>query len=389
MIFLKRSLLLPLLCFYVSFAFGQTPVAECSSGPDVDSDAEDGILVENVCGVLNSAVTTVSGNIEVKGTGELTINFDIGEVTGSILVEEDATLTINGDLLDINGSITNNGTLTITGQGIAEGKLEVKGEGKTTLDGGSFESTGDGVVIESDAEIELTNGSSITAAGGSSVENEGTITSDNSGNEVNGGVTGGGTVDTNLGDCGTDCSDGGSLPVELTRFAAAAAQQQVEITWSTASEINNDYFLIQKSADGIAFETIGRVRGHGTTAVRQDYTYTDRTVIGFTYYRLKQVDYDGTFEYSNIIWFDGGLTADQVAVGPNPLHRGSAQLTLHGINPDTWTDALLYDQSGKVAFRFKGECSTLVVQLNEAVTDLQKGIYLLRVNDQTKRIILR
>jgi photosystem II stability/assembly factor-like uncharacterized protein len=92
------------------------------------------------------------------------------------------------------------------------------------------------------------------------------------------------------------------IPVELVSFNADVWSGNVALSWSTASEVNNFGFEIQRSIDNTDFLTIGFVNGYGTTTELNDYTYTDQNVTpGKYYYRLKQVDFDGTFEYSNIV----------------------------------------------------------------------------------------
>lgn len=93
------------------------------------------------------------------------------------------------------------------------------------------------------------------------------------------------------------------LPVELISFAASANNGVVTLVWSTASEINNRGFEIERSSNG-DFVTIGFVSGAGTTSQGQSYSYADNVTGGVYSYRLKQFDYDGTFSYSNIIEVD-------------------------------------------------------------------------------------
>jgi hypothetical protein len=79
----------------------------------------------------------------------------------------------------------------------------------------------------------------------------------------------------------------------------------VKLEWETSSEINNDYFEIQRSANGIDFNAIGEVDGSGTTHEHHDYSFLDtKPYRGINYYRLKQVDYDGQFSYSDIVFVD-------------------------------------------------------------------------------------
>jgi len=92
------------------------------------------------------------------------------------------------------------------------------------------------------------------------------------------------------------------IPVELTSFNAITAGGNVELNWATATETNNQMFEIERKTDKGQFVTIGYVKGHGTTAEAQNYAYTDRNVpVGSYCYKLKQLDYDGTFVYSNVI----------------------------------------------------------------------------------------
>ena len=87
------------------------------------------------------------------------------------------------------------------------------------------------------------------------------------------------------------------LPVELETFTVRNTGQGRSLAWATASETNNDYFIVQRSMDGNHFEDIGKVQGMGTTVIRSDYSFQDETSLtGTIYYRLKQVDYNGDFE---------------------------------------------------------------------------------------------
>lgn len=96
----------------------------------------------------------------------------------------------------------------------------------------------------------------------------------------------------------------GVVPVELTSFTASVNGNNVTLNWSTASELNNRGFEIQRK-DADQYSTIGFVDGKGTTTEIQSYSFTDKNISsGFYSYRLKQLDFDGTFEYSNVIEVD-------------------------------------------------------------------------------------
>ena len=91
------------------------------------------------------------------------------------------------------------------------------------------------------------------------------------------------------------------LPVDLTKFDAKKTQKSIMLSWATASEKNNDHFDIQKSTNGSDFQTIGQVKGNGTTATGANYNFEDNTPsVGVAYYRLKQVDADDKFVFSQV-----------------------------------------------------------------------------------------
>ena len=119
--------------------------------------------------------------------------------------------------------------------------------------------------------------------------------------------------------------NGSPLPVELTRFAATTKGQSVNVDWATASEKNNDRFEIQRSATGEVFETVGTVKGQGNTSSAHNYAFVDsRPLAGLSYYRLRQVDTDGTTAFSPVATVQWAPRAD-AAVYPNPT---TGQVTL-------------------------------------------------------------
>jgi hypothetical protein len=92
------------------------------------------------------------------------------------------------------------------------------------------------------------------------------------------------------------------LPITLVSFTAEKSKDNVVLRWITASEINNDYFVIEKSSNGKDFSQMAIVNGAGNSTENLYYSLTDdRPFTPVSYYRLKQVDYDGTFSYSEIV----------------------------------------------------------------------------------------
>lgn len=110
------------------------------------------------------------------------------------------------------------------------------------------------------------------------------------------------------------------LPVELLTFDAVPVEEDVLVTWATASEQNNDYFLVERSADAFHYEPIGKVNGSGTTSFTHDYRFTDtQPLVGVSYYRLCQTDYDGTTKcYEPVVIHRTMTGKGTVSFWPNP-----------------------------------------------------------------------
>ena len=117
-----------------------------------------------------------------------------------------------------------------------------------------------------------------------------------------------------------------ALPVELTHFTAQWQNQNKNtlLTWQTATETNNSHFLIERSFDGVEFQTIGQVEGMGTTITSSEYQFTDpletrNSKLETIYYRLKQVDFNGDYDYSDVNTLSSELeTRSSFSVWPNP-----------------------------------------------------------------------
>ena len=108
--------------------------------------------------------------------------------------------------------------------------------------------------------------------------------------------------ETGLGETPGDCNEV-FLPVTLTSFTAYLTEAfTVLIDWATESEVNNDYFDLEVSTNGIDFETLTSIDGQGTSYLSQSYSYRHKALTAATYYyRLKQVDFDGTSTYSTTV----------------------------------------------------------------------------------------
>jgi hypothetical protein len=135
-------------------------------------------------------------------------------------------------------------------------------------------------------------------------------------------------------------------PVELLNFSGVYNHGNAELTWQTAMELNNDYFELQRSTDGITFQTIAKINGAGNSSSVLNYNYTDSGFSGtVVYYRLLQHDFDGTASASKIVTVSLNRTGSlPVVIMPNPF---SSSFVLTKFNAEK-ANVLIYDMLGRI-----------------------------------------
>jgi len=151
-----------------------------------------------------------------------------------------------------------------------------------------------------------------------------------------GGVQGNGTL---------GAPAGATMPVEWADFRLRVTGQSVNVSWTTASEKNNDFFMVERSTDGVRFEEIGQVQGGGTIASFQNYTFADEhPAAGANYYRIRQMDFDGNTSVTAVEVTTIENAANEMTLTVN----ASRQLTLN-VGEDTNSDTVvfIFDMSGK------------------------------------------
>jgi len=170
------------------------------------------------------------------------------------------------------------------------------------------------------------------------------------------------------------------VPVELTSFTASADYGVVNLSWSTATETNNQGFHVERSNGG-EFESITFVEGHGTTTQTQNYSFIDRDVnVGSYSYRLKQVDFGGTFEYSDVVEVDVPAPAvfalDQNYPNPfNPSTMISFRLAV-----DSKVSMTVFNVLGQeVASLLNGNIVAGSHQISFDASSLNSGVYMYRI----------
>jgi hypothetical protein len=184
----------------------------------------------------------------------------------------------------------------------------------------------------------------------------------------------------------TPLSDCSTIPVELFQFDAKPKDKTVVLTWATASEKDNDFFEVERSADGKNFEFIGKVKGLGTTTRRNNYEWWDKMPIsGVNYYRLRQVDFNGKTDYSRVVTVQMGHQNQVLKVFPTLFENNISV---------AWSDAedhiqiiTVQDILGKTVFQKSfnytegGDLTTL------NLSKLSQGTYFITVKSSKKEVI--
>jgi len=158
------------------------------------------------------------------------------------------------------------------------------------------------------------------------------------------------------------------------RFDARSAGDRVAVSWVTATEINNDYFTVERSRDGESFEAIGSRKGAGNSSVEQYYTFLDASPLaGISYYRLRQTDFDGKFSYSETVAVDLHRKVSSLfSLSPNPSSSWS-EITVNEMLRENVT-MTISDMSGRTVFSGQfnpAETPTFPIDL----THFSKGVY--------------
>ena len=145
------------------------------------------------------------------------------------------------------------------------------------------------------------------------------------------------------------------LPIELLSFDAKPVDRKVHLYWKTASEINNDFFTVERSASDLIWDEVLRRDGAGNSNTTIAYEDWDLAPLeGWSYYRLKQTDFDGSFTYSEpvAVWIEPEDGQGDIFVYPNPSSTGSFFLRLPAFLQETQVNATLYDMQGRAIKEF-------------------------------------
>ncbi|MDN4166896.1 T9SS type A sorting domain-containing protein [Cytophagales bacterium LB-30] len=312
----------------------------------IDDDFQNGSSTLNIA--LNKTLTI---NGDFTSGGGATIN-----VSGTLVVEGDIILNsrinvLPGGKLIAKGDVrVNSSNYLIIGTNVApppyadlvvNGDLNAFTSGDVILNrnaraavfGDVSDNGGGGTILRVNNGAQLyVHGDVNYSGGGSTIQNNNTVSP--FGLYVNGDITntgGGSSTTTNLGDQQTlidtnpdfldwiSIQENSPLPIELLFFKGSVSASAVNLSWATAMEENFDYFSVQRSKNGKDFEEIAQIQGAGFSRAILNYSYSDESApAGRIYYRLNAIDFDGSYQYSNIIAFNTTGKSAAITLYPNP-----------------------------------------------------------------------
>jgi hypothetical protein len=359
---LKQFFAAGLLCFIYSPLLCQS----CPSDYDASATVTEAM---SPCGASGDPVTqgfalgTQTLTIESGATLTITGDFQVYDnviIYGSLIVSDDMETFFEANIYVAEGGYLEVGDDYTNGGYITSGTSGVDG---TMVVGGDFENRGTGTVNVGD------NGS---LQSGSFNNNGGTV-------NVSSGDT----------DCTTEgcCGNCGALPVVLLDFHVKEDQGQAVLNWSTAQELDNDYYIIEKmtSADS-KFEEIGKVNGNGTTENTSYYSFKDSQFNQDSYYKITQVDYDGASETFGPL----------VLVKEQPLHQ-NLHLTIYP-NPSSgpiqiegagYSGFTVYNMNGQVILNEPNRIGSEAEHIINSALENSKGTFLIKFFNEESHVIKR
>jgi hypothetical protein len=170
------------------------------------------------------------------------------------------------------------------------------------------------------------------------------------------------------------------LPIVLTNFTAVPVQDKVQLSWTTSSEIDNDYFVVERTKNLESLITIASVNGGGNSTIQQNYFVEDLNPLqGYSYYRLKQVDFNGQSSFSE--WLKVDFISNQhLKIIPNPVNGNTLNIFLPLISSRSYA-VTISEITGKIIFEEKRrkEIPAAVLSI-ENIPFKSSGLYFLLID---------
>ena len=365
---------------------------------------------------INSNTTleiSTGGSITIKNSGRLNSNREVFVDAGvlenygfmslkDLFVAQGATasvyapLSITSDLVnegivELNSSIiVNNGTIQVNSSGVVTGShpWEITLNNGTIINKGAWDMT-DGCVTINNGNFINNPGAAITGSTGYIETKDGNI--DNNGmfsTGVDWCASGQGMGLANASNC-IGCRQTGVLPISLIDFSGTIHNNIIYLKWITASELNNDYFTLEKSSDGINFSPFAEIKGAGNSNKILYYNYSDEsTGLKNLYYRLSQTDFDGTTVILKTVFInaaDKSISSSALKISPNPF-RESFTVNFES-DVEEKINLQLINLKGGVEFtEYINTLRGVNLYLFTRPDHLTAGTYLLRLSNETSFI---
>lgn len=180
-----------------------------------------------------------------------------------------------------------------------------------------------------------------------------------------------------------------SLPIRLVSFDVNRLNENTaKLEWTTALEENNKGFEIQKSFDGSSFDVIGFADGAGNSVQIKNYSFLDQNATDAAYYRLKQIDFDGKFQYSPIQYLQG-MAKEFIELFPNPTQDFIDFKTSEDIANHQNIQVILTDSKGMMLTQKIGNIHQIKQTINQKLIDLRVGLYFVKITADNRTYLLR
>ncbi len=335
-------------------------------------------ISNNINPTVNNGNNFTVGATTLNNNNTLTINsggtLNIGDATHAVnlTTNNNTNISVAGTLVIWGSLVVNNNIVwSITGTVIIKGSVTLSNNANLNVTGGTLQ-VGGNFNASNNTNVTVPSGS-ISVAGSVNV---------GSGSNLSG-CAGcfhlGGTCSGPAAFCGNS-----ALPITLASFEAKELGATVELDWLTLSEINFDRFDVESSTTGRDFTIIGSVQGHGNTSRPINYSFLHQTpTVGLNYYRLKSVDFDGSFEYSKVV--AANVTSEKsISVFPNPVDGNEISLSFN-FDPGIATTATIINNMGVAV----AQVENIKTGVTTFIHHLDAGIYILNWKGTNETRVMR
>lgn len=187
---------------------------------------------------------------------------------------------------------------------------------------------------------------------------------------------------------GPTCFPCQPLPIELILFKGTPIDNKVKLEWTTLTEKNNESYIVERSLDALSFEEIGSIPGSGNSYTLKDYSIYDKNPLrNIAYYRLKQIDFDKSYSYSDIISVKRNGSHD-IKVFPNPFSN-QIIIEMDSDKNNVIDSVFIIDARGVQLKNLTTDTSETSNNILLNVKDLSTGIYIMQINLSSSEIIRR